>query len=201
MNRCYNFIGANKYGQYVACLPKNFSVNHGITSWEMGEILEKNNVFPCELVLKPFEDKYRNTPVVWHDCMYNEFAYFIASERLKNFLKARETENDSIEWIEVKIRDEETTKNYYILMLKNKPNVIDEKNTKYFLEDHSILVPCISLEKAQKYSVFTPDELFWKFPSLIYTTEKIKKELQNAKFSNLYFERTKTSFNGVVIKN
>ena len=132
--------------------------------------------------------------------MYNQFAYFIVSERLKAFLEERTTHNDSVEWISVKVRHNETVKNYYITMFSELPDVLDEKNTTYYLGGKGILVPCIAFEKAEKHSVFPLRMANGGFPSLLYTTCKIKQELQKAGFSNLIFEKAKTSFEGIVIK-
>lgn len=198
MNRCYNFGATQKHGQYVAYLPEKSQIEN----LEMEKYLIRENCFPCELILKPFKEKYKDFPVVWHDYMYNEFAFALVSERLKAFLVERTTKKDSIEWINVKVRHEQVVKNYYIVMFTKLFDVIDEQNTSYYLEGTRILVPCFAFEKAETYSIFTVN---WNndcpcFPSLLYTTEKIKKELQKAKFSNLIFEKAKTSYNGTIVK-
>lgn len=195
-NMCYNFVGTEKHGQFYARLPDNAK----ISSLEMDKYLLKEKRFPCELELVPFKDKDKDIPAVWHDYMYNQFAYFIVSERLKAFLEERTTHNDSVEWISVKVRHNETVKNYYITMFSELPDVLDEKNTTYYLGGKGILVPCIAFEKAEKHSVFPLRMANGGFPSLLYTTCKIKQELQKAGFSNLIFEKAKTSFEGIVIK-
>lgn len=198
MNRCYYFTGTEKHGQYIACLPDNPPVNPKIVGWEMAAYLAQTKEFPCELVLKPCKEKDKNSPVEWHDYMYNQFAFFIVSERLKKFLEKKSVMNDSIEWVNVNIRHEDIVKEYYIVMFTEQQDVIDEKNTKYYLEDNSILVPCISLEKAEKFKIFSVNDK--NIPVMLYTTYEIKKELQKEKFSNLIFGKAKTSYNGVIVK-
>ena len=198
MSRCYNFIGTEKHGQYIACLPDNSPINPKLVSWEVAELLAKNRNFPCELVLKPFKDKYKDYPAEWHDYMYNQYAFFMVSERLKNFLEERRTEDDSFEWINVKVRHEDIVKDYYIIVFPKLLDVVDKKNTSYYLEGTTILIQCFAYEKIEKFSVFPLNNDSPCFPSLLYTTEKIKKEIQKEKFSNLKFEKCKTSVNGVV---
>lgn len=198
MNRCYDLCVTQKYGCYIACLPKKSNIKH----FDIENYLVKENRFPCELLLEPFKDKYKESPVEWHDIMYNEFAFFMVSERLKNFLEERRTEHDSFEWINVKIRHENIVKDYYVIMFFKEFDVIDEQNTSYYLEGTRILVHCFAYEKAEKYSIFTlnRNKLWPCIPIGLSTTEKIKKEMQKEKFSNLKFEKCKTSVNGIVVK-
>lgn len=193
MKKCYSFCGTEKCGQFSAKLPDDAK----ITNLEMDDYLLKEKKFPCKLVLKPFKKK-NVPPVVWHDYMYNEFAYFMVSKRLKEFLVEFSTKNDNIEWISVNIRHNDIVKTYYVITFQEVPDVLDLANTTFLPNSDFLLVPCIAAEKAENYSVF-PLRMP-HFPSLLHTTEKIKNELRKEKFSNLKFEKTKTSLNGVVMK-
>lgn len=198
MNRCYDLCATQKHGCYIACLPRDSNIKH----FDIENYLGKEKIFPCELLLEPFKDKYKECPVEWHDIMYNEFAFFMVSERLKNFLEERRTEHDSFEWINVKVRNEEIVKYYYIIVFPKLLDVVDKKNTSYYLEGTRILVPCFAYEKIERFSVFPLNRNNESpcFPSLLYTTEKMKNEIQKEKFSNLKFEKSKTSLNGIVVK-
>jgi len=195
MNRCYSFIGGEKFGQFIARLPDNSPVSNDA----MDNILAKTDKFPCELVLKKKNNSITD-PIVWHDYMYNEFAYYMVSDKLKNFISNHFTKNDQIGWIEVIIRHNTIKKKYYVIKFECLPDVLDKTNTSYIPNTDSLLVPCIDISKAEKYSVFPLRMVNGKFPSLLYTTDKLKKELKKANFSNLVFEKSKTSQNGNVLK-
>ena len=165
----------------------------------MDNILAKTDKFPCELVLKKKNNSITD-PIVWHDYMYNEFAYYMVSDKLKNFISNHFTKNDQIGWIEVIIRHNTIKKKYYVIKFECLPDVLDKTNTSYIPNTDSLLVPCIDISKAEKYSVFPLRMVNGKFPSLLYTTDKLKKELKKANFSNLVFEKSKTSQNGNVLK-
>jgi hypothetical protein len=196
MSKCFNFCGAEKYGNFIAKLPDTAK----IANMEMDDFLAKEKYFPCELILKPFREGFNKDSGIWHDYMYNEFAYFMVSEKLKNFLSANSTENDCISWISVNIQHDNIVKKYYIIMFNELPDVLDKINTTYVRNTNLLLVPCIALEKAEKYSVFPIRMTKCGIPSLLYTTEKVKKEIQKMGFSNLIFQKAKTSLNGMVLK-
>ena len=51
---------------------------------------------------------------VFFDYQYNQFAYYLLSERLKNCIEENKGSKDSFSWIRVSVSSEIETRNYYI---------------------------------------------------------------------------------------
>ena len=196
MGKCYDFIGSEKHGQYIAKLPADYKLTHD----EIINYLLEKNEFPCELELNFTDMECNHETFVWHDYMYNEFAFFMMSKKLMTFFKKRITENDKIDWIPVTIKKSDESRTYYIIKFYGLPDVLDYQNSSYNPITQTLLVPCIALEKAKRFSVFPLRMANGFFPTLLYTTEEFKKEMKKEQFSNLVFEKAKTSKEGILIK-
>ncbi|WP_349675598.1 MULTISPECIES: imm11 family protein [unclassified Treponema] len=136
---------------------------------------------------------------VFFDYQYNQFAYYLLSERLKNCIEENKGSKDSFSWIKVSVSSEIETRNYYIPIFERIPDVLDSKLTTRVPASNAILVPCFASEKLEGHNFFPLESSFGILPRGIYVSEALKKILQKQKFDNIKFEKAKCSLDGSVI--
>ncbi len=174
---------------------------------EVDEFIKQNRRFPCNLVLvqrlitKNGITNSNNVPEKeFCDYQYNQFAYYLLSERLKNCIEENKGSKDFFSWINVSVSSETETRNYYVPIFESIPDVLDSKLTTRVPASNAILVPCFASEKLEGHNFFPIESSFGVLPRGIYVSEKLKKELQKQKFDNIKFEKAKCSFDGVIMK-
>lgn len=204
MNKCVFFTA--KEGSSKEFSMAKLADEKIIPPLEVDEFIKQNRRFPCNLVLvqrritKNGITQNNNVPEKeFFDYQYNQFAYYLLSERLKNCIEENKGSKDSFSWINVSVSSETETRNYYIPIFESIPDVLDSKLTTRVSASNAILVPCFASEKLEGYNFFPIESSFGVLPRGIYVSEKLKKELQKQKFDNVKFEKAKCSFDGVVI--
>ena len=204
MNKCVFFTA--KEGSSKEFSMAKLADEKIIPPLEVDEFIKQNRRFPCNLVLvqrritKNGITQNNNVPEKeFFDYQYNQFAYYLLSERLKNCIEENKGSKDSFSWINVLVSSETETRNYYIPIFESIPDVLDSKLTTRVSASNAILVPCFASEKLEGYNFFPIESSFGVLPRGIYVSEKLKKELQKQKFDNVKFEKAKCSFDGVVI--
>lgn len=204
MNKCVCFTA--KEGSSKEFSMAKLADEKIIPPLEVDEFIKQNRRFPCNLVLvqrritKNGITQNNNVPEKeFFDYQYNQFAYYLLSERLKNCIEENKGSKDSFSWINVSVSSETETRNYYIPIFESIPDVLDSKLTTRVSASNAILVPCFASEKLEGYNFFPIESSFGVLPRGIYVSEKLKKELQKQKFDNVKFEKAKCSFDGVVI--
>lgn len=204
MNKCVFFTA--KEGDSRGFSMAKLADEKIIPPLEVDEFIKQNRRFPCNLVLvqrritKNGITQNNNVPEKeFCDYQYNQFAYYLLSERLKNCIEENKGSKDSFSWINVSVSSESETRNYYIPIFESIPDVLDSKLTTRVSASNAILVPCFASEKLGGYNFFPIESSFGVLPRGIYVSEKLKKELQKQKFDNVKFEKAKCSFDGVVI--
>ncbi|MBE6351290.1 MAG: hypothetical protein E7062_11190 [Spirochaetaceae bacterium] len=203
MNRCFRLCATNPRESTLAICPKNNSIDY----LSMYNYIIFNKKFPLNLELAKsiitsngikYENNLQNLKTIWFDIQYNEFAYNMFSEKLKNCIEANKTENDIFDWIKVDIQGVTDCNTFYIPFFSKLPDVLDEKNTKY--SGSSVIIPCFASEKIANFGIFPIKKTNWQIPTALYVSEKMKLAIQKEKFNNVKFEKVKTSVNGVVVK-
>ena len=204
MNKCVFFTA--KEGDSRGFSMAKLADEKIIPPLEVDEFIKQNRRFPCNLVLvqrritKNGITQNNNVPEKeFFDYQYNQFAYYLLSERLKNCIEENKGSKDSFSWINVSVSSETETRNYYIPIFESIPDVLDSKLTTRVSASNAILVPCFASEKLEGHNFFPIESSFGVLPRGIYVSEKLKKELQKQKFDNVKFEKAKCSFDGVVI--
>lgn len=203
MNRYFRLCATNPRESTLAICPKNNSIDY----LSMYNYIIFNKKFPLNLELTKSiitsngikcENNLQNLKTIWFDIQYNEFAYNMFSEKLKNCIEANKTENDIFDWIKVDIQGVTDCNTFYIPFFPKLPDVLDEKNTKY--SGSSVIIPCFASEKIANFGIFSIKKTNWQIPTALYVSEKMKLAIQKEKFNNVKFEKVKTSVNGVVVK-
>ena len=204
MNKCVFFTA--KEGDSRGFSMAKLADEKIIPPLEVDEFIKQNRRFPCNLVLvqrcitKNGITQNNNVPgKEFFDYQYNQFAYYLLSERLKNCIEENKGSKDSFSWINVSVSSETETRNYYIPIFESIPDVLDSKLTTRVSASNAILVPCFASEKLEGHNFFPIESSFGVLPRGIFVSEKLKKELQKQKFDNVKFEKAKCSFDGVVI--
>jgi len=130
---------------------------------------------------------------LWEDYMLNQFAYNIFSARFKEVIEKELTGNEEINWITAKIHGNGECKTYYILRFTKKLDTINKE--KSLFDKYGLIRPCFSSAKVEKYSIFhwPSSDYFWKIPSGVFVSEKLKKAIQKAKLTGVGFEKTEMS--------
>lgn len=178
-----------------------------IPSLEVDDFIKQNRRFPCNLALAQMRitkngisqnDKVPEQE--FYDYQYNQFAYYLLSERLKNCIEENKGPKDSFSWIKVPVSSETETRNYYIPIFESIPDVLDSKLTTRVSASNAILIPCFASEKLEGHNFFPIESSFGVLPRGIYVSDSMKKALTKLKFDNIKFENAKCSMNGTVMK-
>ncbi|GEM_PF-613674 len=205
MNKCVFFTakeGPNKEFSMAKLADESI-----ISPLEVDEFIKQNRRFPCNLVL--VHKRITNSGIIqsnnvpekeFFDYQYNQFAYYLLSERLKNCIEENKGSKDSFSWISVPVSSENETRDYYIPMFESIPDVLDLELTTRVPANNAVLVPCFASEKLEGHNFFPKESSFGLLPRGIYVSESLKKILQKQKFDNIKFEKSKCSFEGVVVK-
>ena len=204
MNKCFFFTA--KEGSNKDFSMAKFSDETIISPLEVDDFIKQNRRFPCNLVLAQMRitkngiTQNTNVPEKeFFDYQYNQFAYYLLSERLKNCIEENKGSKDFFSWISVSVSSETETRNYFIPIFESIPDVIDSKLTTIVPASNAIMVPCFDSEKIEGHNFFPIKSSFGVLPRGIYVSESLKKMLQKQKFDNIKFEKAKCSLGGSVI--
>lgn len=204
MNKCVFFTA--KEGSSKDFSMAKLADESIISPLEVDDFIKQNRRFPCNLFLTQMHitnngiTQNNNVPEkVFFDYQYNQFAYYLLSERLKNCIEENKGSKDSFSWIKVSVSSEIETRNYYIPIFERIPDVLDSKLTTRVPASNAILVPCFASEKLEGHNFFSLESSFGILPRGIYVSEALKKILQKQKFDNIKFEKAKCSLDGSVI--
>lgn len=204
MNKCVFFTA--KEGSSKDFSMAKLADESIISPLEVDDFIKQNRRFPCNLVL--VHKCITNSGIIqsnnvpekeFFDYQYNQFAYYLLSERLKNCIEENKGSKDFFSWISVSVSSEIETRNYYIPIFDRIPDVLDSKLTTIVPASNAILVPCFDSEKLEGHNFFTINSSFGVLPRGIYVSESMKKILQKQKFDNIKFEKAKCSLGGSVI--
>ena len=204
MNKCVFFTA--KEGSSKEFSMAKLADESIISPLEVDDFIKQNRRFPCNLVLAQMRitnngitQNNNVTEKVFFDYQYNQFAYYLLSERLKNCIEENKGSKDFFSWIKVSVSSEIETRNYYIPIFERIPDVLDSKLTTRVPASNAILVPCFASEKLEGHNFFPLESSFGILPRGIYVSEALKKILQKQKFDNIKFEKAKCSLGGSVI--
>lgn len=204
MNKCVFFTA--KEGSSKEFSMAKLADESIISPLEVDDFIKQNRRFPCNLFLAQMRitnngitQNNNVTEKVFFDYQYNQFAYYLLSERLKNCIEENKGSKDSFSWIKVSVSSEIETRNYYIPIFERIPDVLDSKLTTRVPASNAILVPCFASEKLEGHNFFPLESSFGILPRGIYVSEALKKILQKQKFDNIKFEKAKCSLGGSVI--
>lgn len=201
MNKCFFFTAPNSREFSMARLADENS----ISPLDVDAFIKRNRQFPCSLVLSQM--RISKTGITqnnnacgkeFFDYQYNQFGYYLLSERLKNCIEENKGSKDSFSWIKVTVCSKTMSKDYYVPIFENFPDVLDKKLTTR--ANHEVLVPCFASEKLEGHNFFPLKSSFGVLPRGIYVSESMKKTLRDQKFDNITFEKTRTSFNGTLVR-
>lgn len=204
MNKCVFFTA--KEGPKKEFSMAKLADEKIIQPLEVDEFIKQNRRFPCNLVLEHM--RITNSGIIpsnnvpekeFFDHQYNQFAYYLLSERLKNCIEENKGSKDSFSWIKVPVSSETETRNYYIPIFESIPDVLDLELTTRVPANNAVLVPCFASEKLAGHNFFPKESSFGVLPRGIYVSEALKKILQKQKFDNIKFEKAKCSLGGSVI--
>ena len=171
---------------------------------ELYSLVDKNNTFLFNLTLKKirttkkgieYSDDISEFSDPWLDMLINDFAIPLFSKNLKNFFDKSIKDNDYLRWINIKISGNNCAKIYHIPEFTKKLDVLNiEKCT--LDEDGSIIVPCFSYTKIQKYALFQEfdgEEFQWRVPSSITISDETRRKLIENEFTGIMYEKIRTS--------
>ena len=196
---CFMLTGKNKFPVASAFAPEE---ERSKSDHELISNLEGLNKTPFEFHLIKLtrskkgliKDKdLSGVDNLWEDYMLNQFAYNIFSARFKEVIEKELTGNEEINWITAKIHGNGECKTYYILRFTKKLDTINKE--KSLFDKYGLIRPCFSSAKVEKYSIFhwPSSDYFWKIPSGVFVSEKLKKAIQKAKLTGVGFEKTEMS--------
>ncbi|WP_027729289.1 imm11 family protein [Treponema sp. C6A8] len=204
MNKCVFFTA--KEGSSKEFSMAKLADEKIISPLDVDNFIKQNRRFPCNLVLvqkritKNGITQNINVPEKeFFDYQYNQFAYYLLSERLKNCIEENKGSKDSFSWIKVPVSSETETRDYYIPIFESIPDVLDLELTTRVPANNAILVPCFASEKLEGHNFFPKETSFGVLPRGIYVSESMKKILQKQKFDNIKFEKVKCSLGGTII--
>jgi hypothetical protein len=201
MKQCYGIYPKDNKGWAVtAVAPENVDITKPLYT-----MVDKNNTFLYNLKLKgirstkrglEYSDEINKFTNPWLDILINDFAVPLLSEKLKMFFDSKIKMESYLKWIKIKIHGTNSVMIYYVPEFIKKLDVLNIEKCTINKYDNSIIVPCFSYEKVQKYVLFhTPleNEFLWKVPHGIYITEETRKKLIENKFTGIYYEKIRTS--------
>lgn len=204
MNKCVFFTA--KEGSSKDFSMAKLADESIISPLEVDDFIKQNRRFPCNLFLAQMRITNRgiiqsnNIPEKeFFDYQYNQFAYYLLSERLKNCIEENKGSKDFFSWIKVPVSSESETRDYYIPIFESIPDVLDLELTTRVPANNAVLVPCFASEKLEGHNFFPKESSFGVLPRGIYVSESMKKILQKQKFDNIKFEKAKCSLDGLVI--
>ena len=204
MNKCVFFTA--KEGSCKDFSMAKLADESIISPLGVDEFIKQNKRFPCNLVLEHM--RITNSGIIpsnnvpekeFFDHQYNQFAYYLLSERLKNCIEENKGSKDSFSWIKVPVSSETETRDYYIPIFESIPDVLDLELTTRVPANNAVLIPCFASEKLEGHNFFPKESSFGILPRGIYVSEALKKILQKQKFDNIKFEKAKCSLGGSVI--
>jgi hypothetical protein len=191
----------NRKSAAVACAPEETPPAYTLIDSLIGV-----NSLPFDLTLKNVtfsrngsktSDDLSHLKYLWFDYQLNSLAWPVLSAKLRTVIDQQASGREHYEWISVNIhRGEEETRPYYILRLKEQPDVLDmEKST--FLRfadkpDH-LIHPTFSKEKIADLCVFTCPSMDWQISSDLYVSKAIRDCAERERLVGLNFESIRMS--------
>ncbi len=176
MNKCVFFTA--KEGPKKEFSMAKLADEKIIQPLEVDEFIKQNRRFPCNLVLEHM--RITNSGIIpsnnvpekeFFDHQYNQFAYYLLSERLKNCIEENKGSKDSFSWIKVPVSSENETRDYYIPMFESIPDVLDLELTTRVPASNAILVPCFASEKLEGHNFFPKESSFGLLQRGLYVSE------------------------------
>ena len=201
MKQCYSVFPKENTGWDITA-----TVSQDIDSTkELYSMVDKNNALLFNLTLKKIRATKKGLEYSsdisqfsdsWLDMVINDFAIPLFSENLKKFFDKNIENNDYLKWITIKINGNNCTKTYYAPEFTRKLDVLNIEKCTLNEDDGSIIVPCFSYKKIQKYVIFQEfdgEEYLWKIPSCVTVSGETRDKLIANKFSGIEFEKIRTS--------
>ena len=115
------------------------------------------------------------------------------SPRMKEVIEAHLTGEEAVNWISCQVQAAGEQRTYYILRFNRLPDVINPELIRYSRtkkDKIGILAPCFSLEKIQRYAIFTQPEYanHWIIPTSLRVTDPLRRAIRKAKLTgNIFF--------------
>jgi hypothetical protein len=172
---------------------------------ELYSMVDKNNTLLFSLTLKKirttkkgieYSDDISQFTDPWLDMLINDFAIPLFSKSIKNFFDKNIKDNDYLKWINIKIYGNNCVKIYYAPEFTKKLDVLNIEKCTLNEEDDSIIVPCFSYAKIEKYVLFQEfdgEEYLWRVPSSVTITDETRRKLMENKFTGIMYEKIRTS--------
>lgn len=156
----------------------------GILSHELIDKMKGKELLPFELPLEA------DTP---KDYQSNGLAWPMMSEKMKDIINNNLSGLERIDWIKCYIIYQDKKLTYYILRFNSVLDVLDEKLTTYVPGTDSIIRPCYSMKKIEKYAIFPkPAGALAIITHSIVVSEKLKKAIENEGITGVDFSKVRT---------
>jgi hypothetical protein len=190
----------NKGWDITAVAPENVDISEPLYT-----MVDDDNVFLYDLNLKMvkstkkglvYSDDISQFDNPWTDMLINVFALPLFSENLKCFFDNEVKAEKYIKWIKIKIHGNNDTRIYYVPEFTKRLDVLNMEKCTLDEYDNSIIVPCFSYKKIQKYILFhEPDneEYLWRVPEGIYISNETREKIIENKFTGIDYEKIRTS--------
>lgn len=132
---------------------------------------------------------------LWLDYLPNSLAWPLFSYRLMTVVENNLTGNEGINWVKATVNGGGERREYFIPRFTKPLDVLDVKRTTFIRGTDQIIKPFFSIEKIEKYSVFTrpAHHDLWKITSSIYVSEQLKLEIQKERLTGIEFEKTRVA--------
>jgi hypothetical protein len=201
MRQCYGIYAKERIGwDITASAPENIDITEPIYN-----MVSADNTLLYDLQLRSvkssqkglvYSDDISRFDNIWADFLLNDLALPLFSDRLKRFLDRKITEMNYLKWINVTIRGDNDTRKYYIPEFTKRLDVVDMEKCTLNDYDDSIIVPCFSYKKIEKYVLFHiphKEEYLWRVPHGVNISDETRKEMINNHFAGIIYEKIRTS--------
>lgn len=172
-------------------------------AFELIPLLDGKSKFICSCHFKKitlakkglvYEEVTEGDPV-WIDYPANSFAWPIFSERFMALIRENTSDEDNIDWINLRVEHFGISKSYYILRFNKLHDIIDSSKTLYVENTDLIIRPCFkatAFEKIQIAAIPIANNL-WKITSGLYVSEILKNMIIKHKIEGLEFSKARIS--------
>ena len=201
MKQCYNVFPKENTGwDITAATSKEID-----STKELYSMVDKDNTFLYTLTLKKiratkkgieYSDDISQFSDPWLDMIMNDFSIPLFSKNLKNYIDKNIKDIDYQRWINIEISGNNCVRTYYVPKFIKKLDVLNIEKCTLNEEDGSIIVPCFSYAKIQKYVLFQEfdgEEYQWRVPSSVIISDETRRKLIENKFTGIMYEKIRTS--------